>query len=110
MRVLLRLGVVAILLGGTAALSGCGVAWNYLEDGLIRDDRVTEVRITGGSGDLVVVRDDAVKGVDIRRKARYREVAPRDTMRVEGGVAQLASDCGSNCSASYEVRVPYGER
>jgi hypothetical protein len=110
MRVLLRLVVVSALLGGTAAMAGCNVAWNYLEDGLIRDDRVTEVRITGGSGDLTVVRDDAVKGVDIRRKARYRGAEPHDTMRVEGGVAQLASDCGPTCSASYEVHVPYGER
>src|SRR5688572_29230053 len=110
MRVLLRLVVVAALLGGTAALSGCDVAWNYLEDGLIRDDRVTEVRISGGSGDLVVIRDDAVKGIDIRRKARYREVEPHDSMKVEGGIAQLSSDCGPICSASYEVRVPYGER
>lgn len=102
--------LLGTLLLGTVAMAGCGVAWNYLEDGLIRDDRVTEVHITGGSGDLTVIRDDAVKGIDIRRKARYRAGVPRDTMRVEGGTAQLASDCGPACSASYEVRVPYGER
>ena len=48
------------------AAAGCGPAVNTLSDGLVQDDPVTEVHITGGSGDVTVL-GDSTKGVDVRR-------------------------------------------
>lgn len=98
-------GLATAVLLTTAA---CGLVWNSLTDGLVRDDRVTEVHITGGSGDVTVIGDSTV-GVDVRRTVRYvGDRRPGDTMSVSGAVLTVNTGCGVHCSASYEVHVGQG--
>jgi hypothetical protein len=98
-------GVLTI--GGAA---GCTGVFNRLEDGMVRDVAVTGVTLAGGGGDLTVSTDPTVKGVDIRRSVRYLKKSPsiNDTVSFSGGVVTLKTDCGSQCEASYVVRVPAG--
>lgn len=106
---LVRLTVLGAAAVAAVSLTGCGVVFNSLQDGLIRPDTVTEVRLTGSSGDLRVVRDDSVAGVDIRRTSQYRGDGPRENMRVENGVVFVDTDCGAMCTSSFEVRLPHRE-
>jgi putative adhesin len=97
------LGVAALL-----TATACGLVWNTLSDGLAQDTPVNEVRISGGSGDVVVIGDDTT-GVDVRRTVRYvGETKPGPTMSVSGSVLSVNTSCGMRCSASYEVHVPRG--
>jgi hypothetical protein len=95
----------AVTIGGATACSG---VFNRLEDGVVRDEPVTEVALAGGGGDVKVLIDSSVKGVDIRRSVRYLGESPSigDTVLFASGVVTLRTDCGSRCSASYEVRMP----
>jgi len=107
----MRLRVVILAVLGTLALASaaaCGLETNRLEDGEQLPDRVTEVRISGGSGDVTLSADDTVSGVDIRRSVRYVREVPGKTTRVEQGVLHLSTECGNQCSVSYEVRTPRG--
>jgi Putative adhesin len=90
------------------AAAGCTGIFNRLEDGVVRDGAFTGVSITGGSGDVTVATDPTVKGIDIRRTVRYLKNSPSidDTITFTGAVVTLKTDCGSQCSASYQVRVP----
>ncbi len=71
-------------------------------------EAITEVNLDGGAGDITVITDSTVKGVDIRRRVRYLNGAPSidDTIVFSGATVTLKTDCGSQCSASYEVRMP----
>jgi hypothetical protein len=93
-----------------AGAAGCGPIFNTLNDGVVRDTPMTEVRFSGGSGDVTVLPDDAVKGIDIRRIARYWDEPPRESIEISGGLVRLDADCGPHCTASYEVHAPRGLR
>jgi hypothetical protein len=105
----LRAGLAAIVLTGLAlAATACDmIRWNTLEDGLRQTDSVTEVTITGGSGNVTVIGDNTV-GVDVRRMVRYANSTPGQTMSVSGSTLHVDTDCGNRCSASYEVHVARG--
>jgi hypothetical protein len=98
------LGASAIVV--VLGLTGCDAMFNVRSDGVVSEEAVTELRFSGGSGDVTVLRDETVKGIDIRRRARYADQSPSESIRISGGVAVLDSDCGHQCTASYEVRVP----
>lgn len=102
--------LIAAGLGAAVLLTaaGCGLAVNTLSDGLVQDAPVTEVHITGGSGDVTVI-GDSTTGVDVRRTVRYvGETKPGQTMSVEGGVLTVNTGCGLRCSINYEVHVSKG--
>ena len=101
--------LTALALAGAGLVAGCDVRRNTLEDGLSQSDRIAEVRISGGSGNVTIV-GDGTTGVEVQRIARYRTVKPEQSMSVAGGVLSLNTDCGTECSASYEVRVSRGVR
>jgi hypothetical protein len=106
--------VTAAVLGvlTLASSAGCGNVFNYLSDGLVRPDVITEIHILAGSGDVTYIPDDTVKGVDVRRRVRYLSQPPaaEATIHISGGVVTLQTDCGHNCGVSYEVRAPKGEQ
>lgn len=107
----LRLSALATTLAAVGFLvAGCDLAFNYLNDGFTRTDRVTEVRLEhGGSADVEIRGDDTVTGLDVRRRVRYAGgSAPEETAVVEGTRLTLDLDCGRNCSVSYVVRLPKG--
>ena len=93
-----------LALTGAGLVAGCDLRPNTLEDGLSQPDAISEVRITGGSGNVTIV-GDGTTGVEVRRIARYRSAKPGQSMTVAGGTLNLDTDCGVDCSASYEVRV-----
>jgi len=103
------LSLVLLGLAGTALISGCDVRRNTLEDGLSEPDAITEIRIAGGSGNVEII-GDSTAGVEVRRIARYRDVKPGQSMTIAGSTLNLDTDCGTDCSASYEVRVGRGVR
>src|SRR5215831_8156241 len=103
-RPLLATAFAVAVLGAAAACTP--LEFNTLTDGATRDQPITEVRIDGGSGDVSVVTDDAVKGVDLVRTVRYRGTAPGATYHFDGTVLSLDTECGVNCGVSYKVRVP----
>jgi Toastrack DUF4097 len=107
-RTLAVAGLAAVTL---AAAAGCNLVYDTLTDGAVNNTAVTEIRIEGGSGNVVVIPDAGVTGVDLRRTVRYRgaKPAPADTYRIEGGVVTVSTSCAGasrDCSASYELRVP----
>lgn len=103
------LALTALAVATMVLTAGCDVPANTREDGLSRDEPVTEVRISGGSGDVTII-GDATAGVEVRRTARYGDSAPQDSVAVNGTVLTLDTDCGHNCSASYEVHLPRGAK
>ena len=109
--VLSVVGAVAGL-GVMLAASGCdlGIPLNIREDGLREQTAVTEVKVVGDSGDVTVIGDSTV-GVDVRRRVRYANGhEPGQTMSVSGATLTVNTDCGNQCSASYEVHVAKGVR
>jgi hypothetical protein len=106
-RSIVIMSVLAV--AGAALLAGCQVPLNTLEDGLHQDAPVTEVHITGGSGNVTII-GDGTTGVDVRRTARYGAESPGNSMGVAGSTLNLNTDCGRQCSASYEVHVARGVR
>jgi hypothetical protein len=103
-RPLLATAFALTVLGAAAACTP--LEFNTLTDGATRDEPITAVRIDGGSGDVSVVTDASVKGVDLVRTVRYRGTAPGATYHFDGSVLSLDTGCGSNCGVSYKVRVP----
>jgi DUF4097 and DUF4098 domain-containing protein YvlB len=98
-----------VLAAGAALTAGCDAARNTLEDGLSQPDPISVVQISGDSGNVTVV-GDGTTGVEVTRTARYATVKPKDTMSVASGTLNLDTDCGPQCSASYEVHVSRGVR
>jgi hypothetical protein len=103
-RPLLTLALVALPVLGTAACTP--LDFDTLTDGATQDQPITEVRISGGSGDVTVQADSSVKGVNLIRTVRYRGAKPGATYHFDGGVLSIDTACGSLCGASYVVRVP----
>ena len=103
-RPLLVTALALCVLGGAAACNP--IDYDTLTDGATKDQPLTEVHIQGGSGDVTVVTDSAVKGVSLIRTVRYHGTKPGDTYHFDGTVLSVDTGCGTYCSASYEVRVP----
>jgi Toastrack DUF4097 len=103
------LSLVSLAVAAAALSAGCNASLNTLEDGLSQPDRITEVRVSGGSGN-VTITGDGTTGVEVRRIAQYGAVKPDQSMTVAGSTLNLNTDCGLHCSASYEVRVSRGVR
>ena len=103
------LSLVLPALAGTALIAGCDVPRHTLEDGLSQSGAITEIRIAGGVGNVEIV-GDSTTGVEVRRIARYRDDKPGQSMTVAGSTLNLDTNCGADCTASYEVRVGRGVR
>ncbi len=101
--------LAGLTLAGAVLAAGCDLRPNTLEDGLSQPDAISEIRITGGSGNVAIV-GDGTTGVEVRRVARYRSTKPGQSMTVADGTLNLDTNCGLDCSASYEVRVGRGVR
>ncbi|NMO55955.1 DUF4097 domain-containing protein [Actinoplanes sp. TBRC 11911] len=100
-----RAGILAVATAAATTLTGCagvlGAKMTY-EDSV--KTKITEIRVNGGSGDVVVntgaVADTAVKRV-VRGTAN-----PGDSYRMDGSSLVLDTSCGRNCSVSYEITAP----
>ena len=98
------LAVVAV-----AALAGCAdLATSRLDFNSTEKVAVTEIQISGGSGDVTIRGGGAAGQVEIDRVVRYRGDEPGETYRFSGSVLSIDTDCGRWCSVSYDIRAPEG--
>ncbi|SDZ25961.1 Putative adhesin [Micromonospora pattaloongensis] len=100
----------AAALGAAAlvALPGCAVlAERQLDFTDTEAVKITEITIAPGSGDIVI-RTGPVSAVRIKREVRYRGDEPGATYRIDGAVLAVETDCGRQCSVSYDILAPEG--
>mgnify|MGYP000568752235 CR=1 FL=1 len=77
-------------------------------DELVFEEKVHDVRIDSGSGEVEVVRAE-VAMVEVERTLRYTGDPPKLTARVDGGVLHLEVTCRplqQRCSVDHVVRLP----
>jgi hypothetical protein len=105
----LRRAAVAGAAAGTLAVAaGCqGASYAELDFTSTEADRVTEIVIAEGPGD-VLVTTGARADTTIRRTVRYRGDQPGVTYRVTGSVLNLDTSCGPDCWVSYQIQAPAG--
>jgi len=102
-----RAGVLALIATTTAGLSGCaGVIGAKMTYDDTEKGKITDIVLTGGSGDLVVTTG-AVTETTIHRVIR-RSTNPGNPYRLDGTTLTVDTSCGPNCSVSYEIRTPPG--
>ena len=104
-----RAGAVTLIAATAAALAGCG---GGIGARLTYDDtekvKVSEIVLTGGSGD-VTVTTAAVSETRIKRIVRTDGSAdPQASYRLAGTVLTLDTSCGERCMVSYEIQAPTG--
>ncbi|MFI6239369.1 DUF4097 family beta strand repeat-containing protein [Micromonospora sp. NPDC050795] len=91
-------------------LAGCdNLSFRRLDYDNTEAARITTVRVSGGSGDVVIRGTGAASEVRIKRVVRYQGGEPDNTRyEIKDSELVLDTDCGSRCSISYEVTVPEG--
>lgn len=90
------------------ALVGCGnLTQRRLDFSDTEAVKVTRITILPGSGD-VTVRTGPVPDTQIKRVVRYQGGEPQTKYRLEGDELFLDTDCGRQCSVSFEVLAPEG--
>ena len=104
-----RAGAVTLIAATTAALAACG---NGIGARLTYDDtekvKVSEVVLTGGSGD-VKVATAAIADTRIKRIVRTNSGDdPQVSYSLTGTVLSIDTSCGPRCSVSYEIQAPTG--
>ncbi|AEV82316.1 liaG [Actinoplanes sp. SE50] len=100
---------VALLLAAAsvAALAGCdGVVGAKMTFDDTEKTKVTDIVLSGGSGD-VTVTTGAVGETHIKRIVRGGN-GSGPSYQLSGTTLTLPTDCGFNCSVSYEVDAPAG--
>lgn len=104
-----RTGSLLVLGAALAGLAGCGAGVpNRLDFSDTEKVKVTEIVLTGGSGD-VIVRTAPIAETRIKRTVSYRNATePGATYRLAGTVLTVDTDCGSTCSVSYDIEAPAG--
>jgi hypothetical protein len=104
-----RAGAVTLIAATAAALAGCG---GGIGARLTYDDtekvKVSEIVLTGGSGD-VTVTTAAIADTRIKRIVRTEgSEDPQASYRLAGTVLTLDTSCGQRCQVSYEIQAPAG--
>jgi DUF4097 and DUF4098 domain-containing protein YvlB len=97
-----------ILLGAASVtvLAGCGGVGARLTFNDVEKVKVTEIVLTGASGN-VNVRTAAVTETTIQRII-HRNSDPGQSYRIDGTVLHIDTDCGSDCTVDYVVEAPAG--
>jgi hypothetical protein len=102
-----RAGALTLVAATTAALTGCaGVLGAKMTYNDTVQKKITEIRIDGDSGD-VNIKTAAVDETTITRLVRHSS-NPEASYRLDGTVLTIDTDCGHNCSVSYEIKAPAG--
>lgn len=102
-----RAGAATLIAAATATvLTGCGGVGAKLTFSDVEKAKVTDIVITGGSGD-VMIRTAAITETRINRII-HRNSDPGSSYRVEGATLSIDTDCGPNCSVDYDITAPQG--
>lgn len=106
-----RTTVVALLAGVTVLSTGCaGRNAREMEFQSVESAVITEIRLTGDGGDVVVTTADR-KDTRIDRVVRYSSANPPDAgYRIQGGTLVIDTDCGRGCDVDYTISAPRGVR
>jgi DUF4097 and DUF4098 domain-containing protein YvlB len=104
-----RIAVVAASALTLVALGGCGqLSEKRLDYSRTENVKIDKITVRPGSGDVTVRSGDA-SNVQIKRIVRYRGGEPRDAnYRIDGTELVIDTDCGGQCSVSYDVTAPKG--
>jgi DUF4097 and DUF4098 domain-containing protein YvlB len=100
----------AVLLAGIAVLSaGCDARnIRLLEFRNTEATGITEIRMTGGGGDVVVTTSDRTD-TQIDRVVNYRTASAPDTVyKIEGTTLVIDTDCGMGCDVDWTISAPRG--
>jgi hypothetical protein len=89
-----------------ATLAGCGGVGAKLTFSDVEKVKVTEIKIDGRSGN-VIVKTAAIAETRIDRIIRHSS-DPAPSYHVDGTVLTVSTDCGPECSASYDITAPQG--
>ena len=100
------LTIVLLAAASAAVLAGCGGVGARLTFSDTEKVKVTEIVMTGGSGD-VTVRTAAINETRINRIVHHN-ADPGQTYRLDGTVLHIDTNCGHDCSVSYEIEAPTG--
>ncbi|WP_433301995.1 DUF4097 family beta strand repeat-containing protein [Actinoplanes sp. CA-030573] len=102
-----RAGVLALIAATTTTLTGCagviGAKMTY--DDTVKD-KITDIVLTGDSGD-VAIGTGAVQATTINRVIR-RATNPGESYHLQGTTLTIDTSCGMNCSVSYKIVTPPG--
>lgn len=91
-----------------AATAGCALTYRQFTDTITEEEAITEIRVSGGSGD-VLVKPGAAGRVDVVRTVRYHRDAPdAPTHHLASRVLELSTSCGPRCTVSYVIQAPVG--
>lgn len=102
-----RAGVLALIAATATTLTGCaGVIGATMTYDDTEKAKITDIVLTGGSGD-VTIATAAVNETTIRRVIR-RTTNPDQSYHVSGTTLSLDTSCGPDCSVSYQVQTPPG--
>jgi hypothetical protein len=101
-----RTGALTLIAATTVALAGCAGGGAKLTFNDTEKAKVTEIDLAGHSGD-VAVKTSAITETRITRIIR-KNGDPGPSYRLDGSVLHLSTDCGMNCSVSYQIETPPG--
>lgn len=102
-----RAGVLALIAATTTTLTGCaGVLGARMTYNDTEQAKVTDIVLAGGSGD-VIVTTAAVQQTTIKRVVRGTS-NPGESYKLAGSTLSIDTDCGPDCSVSYEIHAPVG--
>ena len=102
-----RAGVLALIAATTTTLTGCtGVLGARMTYNDVEQSKITEIVLSGGSGD-VIITTAAVQQTTIKRVIR-RSSNPSESYRLTGTTLNVDTSCGPDCSVSYEIQAPAG--
>ena len=100
-------GILALVAASATALTGCaGVVGAQMTFNDTEKSKVTEIRLSGGHGD-VLVKTAAVTETTIQRVVR-RNADPGESYRLDGSALVVNTSCGPDCSVAYEITAPVG--
>jgi putative adhesin len=105
----LRRAGAATLIAAIAAtaLTGCGGVGAKLTFSDAEKAKITDIVVSGRSGDVLIRTDQALTETKINRIV-HRNSDPGDSYKLTGSTLTLNTDCGPNCRVSYDITTPPG--
>jgi DUF4097 and DUF4098 domain-containing protein YvlB len=100
------LALTLIAAAAATTLAGCGGVGATLTFSDVEKVKVTEIKIDGRSGN-VMVKTAAIAETRINRIIQHSS-DPGPSYHVDGTVLTVRTDCGPDCRASYDITAPEG--
>ncbi|GIF07466.1 DUF4097 family beta strand repeat-containing protein [Actinoplanes siamensis] len=102
-----RTAALILAVASVAALAGCdGAVGAKMTFADTEKTKITDIVLSGGSGDVMVTTGNVTE-THIKRTIRGGNGSAA-AYRISGGTLTLTTDCGFDCSISYEIQAPTG--